>query len=179
MRIKYINMFALCLIMLFSCSSVRNITTKELEIKANEYTTYFYSPIASILNKKKEYLITERKNFDIRLINMGTKELFVPNPIANGHEISIKLFRKNELDKYIAYVQKSKIAISNSHAGTSVLRRNIDSIKNGKPLIFKNLQVDPNIKIVDKGSYYAKIEIDLAKFGYFRIIKTEFYFEVK
>ncbi len=179
MMIRYIYLLAIALTVSNCTSSKINNKTNVVEKKEKQFTTDFYNPSAYTVNKKKVYKLSERKSFDIRIRNLGTKNLFIPKPLTLGREVLVKLFIKNDITgEFEPYKQKSKIAISSSHYNASVYRREIDSIRNGQSLDFKNFKVDPKTIIVDEGSYFAEISIDLARFGYFRLITTELIFDV-
>jgi esterase/lipase superfamily enzyme len=64
------------------------------------------------------------------------------------------------------------------HGGVNIPKRVVFESSGGKHISYENIWIDTFKKIVDEGSYKAKIYIDLSNFGYFKILETEIFFEV-
>lgn len=172
----------LFLAVLMGCSSLKNKNVNTVDTKKvtkEPITTEFYSILAFANPKSKIYKLSELKLFDLKLINIGTKDLYVPEWLDKSYgkhsELYIELLKKSN-GEYKKYEQKDKIVLTNIHTETN--NRNILSTKNGSCLSFKKLRLDSFLKIVDEGEYYAKVFIDLSNFGYFKLIEANTFFEV-
>jgi hypothetical protein len=139
-------------------------------------TTDFYN-IVTLIDTKSLYVLDEFKKFDIRIINYGQKEFFLPEWLSKS-EFKIDLYKKIGKD-FKSYKQKSMI-LTKQISSSSTKDRIINSSKNGELICFKDLELDRYLPIVDEGIYYAKITIDLSNFGYFKpIVKQSNTFTVK
>ena len=92
-------------------------------------------------------------------------------------EMNIEIYRKEKL-KFVPYVQKRMKTEIFQHPTINPQKRIVYESNRGKHIHYKNIWIDINKKIVDKGTYKAKIYIDLSNFGYFKILETEMFFEV-
>lgn len=127
-------------------------------------TTDFYN-IITLLDTKKKYTIKEKKIFDIRIINYGQKEIFIPEWLTKN-ELKIELYKKKG-KTFKPYEQENSILIKHI-SSYSTKDRVINSSVNGELICFKNIELDRYLPLVDDGIYYAKITIDLSNFGYFK-----------
>jgi len=168
----------------FGCSSPKNSSMLPLDTNEEDIqyikdrmdnstfeTTDFYK-IVTIFDVKERYNINELKSFDLRIINYGQKELFIPKVLSRfpHGELKIEIFKKNKKGEYSMYKQSSTIVKSNN-AIQPEMEREILSSKKGELICFKDLLLDRHLKIVDAGNYYAKIYIDLSNFGYFKTLQ--------
>ena len=149
-------------------------------IRAN--TSDFYD-IEIVSNpNKKVFNLEETKQFSMKITNYGTKDLYMPEwfridkNITNA-EMIIEIYRK-EKDNYKTYVQKKMKTEKFNHGGVNIPKRVVFESSGGKHISYENIWIDTFKKIVDEGSYKAKSSIDLSNFGYFKILETEFFFEV-
>lgn len=172
---KHLSYFIL-LVLTFSCSS-----TKDKVEKNKLGFTEFYKVLFITETKQKIYTLADKKLIDIKIINNGTKDLFVPKwpDMSSGKnsELYIEIYKKNQNGKYEVYEQKSKIVTTNRQVST--YGREVLSVKNGASICFSNIELDSYLKIVDKGEFLAKLSIDLSNFGYFKILETTLSFEVR
>ena len=152
-----------------SFDSIRTETSDFFDIEISSKTT------------KRIFQLEEQKLFSMQIANYGTKDLFLPekfrdNKELNNVELTIEIFKK-EKEKFVEYVQKIKTDIFR-YPKLNNQKRDILSTSKGKKIIYENILIDVNKKIVDKGFYKAKIYIDLSNFGYFKKLETEVFFEV-
>lgn len=164
------------LFLVMNCTPLKSKISKEVELKtANKkeikepITTEFYQILAFATPRSRIYKLKDRKSFDLKISNIGTKDLFVPKWFDKSSGKASELYIE-------LYKQESKIVQKNIH--TRTMNRSILSSKNGEWLCFENLELDAFLTIVDKGKYLAKIYIDLSNFGYFKIIESSAFFEV-
>jgi hypothetical protein len=92
--------------------------------------------------------------------------------------MTIEIYKKRKV-RYEKYVQKRITTQTFVHPSINLPKRAILITNNGKKISYSDISVDLYKKIVDEGSYKAKIYIDLSNFGYFKIIETEIFFDVK
>ena len=158
-------------------SDIYNYRIKNDSIKI---TTDFYKVVVLSDPKKKVFLLDEDKVFDLRVINFGMKELYLPEWFDIGgdekYELCIKLFKKGK-KAFEPYEQKRVVTTTSIHRSSTMDRKVLHSEK-GKSINYSNLPIDRSLKVVDTGKYLAKIYIDLSNFGYFKILETDFFFEV-
>jgi hypothetical protein len=153
-------------------------------IRAN--TSDFYDIEIVSKPNKKIFNLEEQKFFSFKITNYGNKELFLPEwfRIDNGYinnnniEMTIEIYKKRKV-RYEKYVQKRITTQTFVHPSINLPKRAILITNNGKKISYSDISVDLYKKIVDEGSYKAKIYIDLSNFGYFKIIETEIFFDVK
>ncbi len=149
-------------------------------LRAN--TSDFYDIEICSKPNKKVFSSEEEKLFSMEITNYGTKELYMPEwfrtdkNIKNA-EMTIEIYRK-EKDNYKNYVQKKMKTDIFIHGGVNISKRVVFESSGGKHISYENIWIDTFKKIVDEGSYKAKIYIDLSNFGYFKILETEIFFEV-
>jgi hypothetical protein len=173
--------YILCGVSLFfSCSTLKN-NNEVIDVEKNELGfTEFYKILVIPKLKKESFSIKEKKFFDLKIINNGTKNLYIPKwfDLSSGRnsELYIELYKKNE-NSYEIYKQFNSLVITNNQSNT--YEREILLTKNGTTVCINNIELDSFLKIVDEGSYKAKIYIDLSNFGYFKVLETEAFFEVK
>lgn len=132
---------------------------------------------------KKVFNLEEKKLFSMQITNYGTKELYLPewfrdNKDYNNVEMTFEIYRK-EKDKYVKYVQKRIKTDIFRQPAINPPKRVVFETSKGKHIAYENIWFDIYQKIVDEGSYKAKIYIDLSNFGYFKVLETEIFFEVK
>ncbi|MEM9680132.1 MAG: hypothetical protein AAF901_07385 [Bacteroidota bacterium] len=143
-------------------------------------TTDFYKIVLLSFPKNEVFTLNEDKTFDLRIINYGTKELYLPEWFeigrSNNAEMYIELYKKGR--KTFKPYQQKKIATSTSVYYSSTIDREVLQSKNGKGICYKKLPIDQGLKIVDTGEYLAKVYVDLSNFGYFKIQQTDFFFKV-
>ena len=146
-------------------------------------TSNFYDIEICSKSNKKVFNLEEKKLFSMEITNYGTKELYLPEwfridkNIKNA-EMTIEIYRK-EKDIYKTYVQKRITTDIFIHGGVNIPKRVVFESNSGKHIPYENIWIDTFKKVVDEGSYKAKVYIDLSNFGYFKILETEFFFEVK
>jgi len=150
-------------------------------IRAN--TSDFYDIEICSKPNKKVFNLEEKKLFSMEITNFGTKELYLPewfrnNKDYNNVEMTFEIYRK-EKDKYVKYVQKRMKTEIFRQSAINPPKRVVFETNKGKHIAYENIWFDVYQKIVDEGSYKAKIYIDLSSFGYFKILETELFFEVK
>lgn len=150
-------------------------------IRAN-ISDFYNIEICSKPNKNV-FSLEEQKLFSIQITNYGTKELFLPewfrsNKNFSDVEITFEIYKK-EKQKFIKYVQKRMKTDIFIHPAINPSKRVVFATNKGKHILYENIWFDIYQRIVDEGSYKAKIYIDLSNFGYFKILETEIYFEVK
>ena len=150
-------------------------------IRAN--TSDFYDIEICSKPNKKVFNLEDKKQFSMKITNYGTKELFLPewfrsNKDFNDVEITFEIYRK-EKDKYVKYVQKRMKTDIFIHPAINPPKRVVFETSKSKHITYENIWFDIYQKIVDEGSYKAKIYIDLSNFGYFKKLETEIFFEVK
>ena len=150
-------------------------------IRAN--TSDFYDIEICSKPNKKVFNLEEKKLFSMEITNFGTKELYLPewfrnNKDHNNVEMTFEIYRK-EKDKYVKYVQKRMKTEIFRQSAINPPKRVVFETNKGKHIAYENIWFDVYQKIVDEGSYKAKIYIDLSSFGYFKILETELFFEVK
>jgi hypothetical protein len=159
--------------------NVGNINTDSL--RAN--TSDFYDIEIHSKPNKKVFNLEEKKQFSMKITNYGTKDLYLPewfrnNKDYNNVEMTFEIYKK-EKEKFVKYVQKRVKTDIFRHPSINPPKRAVFETKQGKHIHYENIWFDIYQKVVDEGSYKAKIYIDLSNFGYFKILKTEFLFEVK
>lgn len=159
--------------------SIIHINTDSL--RAN--TSNFYD--IEIISKpnKKVFNLEEKKLFSMEITNYGTKELFLPewfndNKDFKDVEMTFEIYKK-EKQKFVKYVQKRVKTDIFRHPAINPPKRVVFETKQGKHIYYENIWFDIYQKVVDEGSYKAKIYIDLSNFGYFKILETELFFDVK
>ncbi|MDD3005628.1 hypothetical protein [Flavobacterium sp.] len=150
-------------------------------IRAN--TSDFYDIEISSKPNKKVFNLEEKKLFSMEITNFGTNELYLPewfrnNKDFNDVEMSIEIYKK-EKHQYVKYVQKRMNTDIFRQPAINHPKRAVFQTNKGKHILYENIWFDINQKIVDEGSYKAKITIDLSNFGYFKPLETELLFEVK
>ncbi len=119
----------------------------------------------------------------MQITNYGTKELYLPewfrdNKDYSNVEMTFEIYRK-EKDKYVKYVQKRIKTDIFRQPAVNPPKRVVFETNKGKHISYENIWFDIYQKIVDEGSYKAKIYIDLSNFGYFKKLETEIFFKVK
>lgn len=150
-------------------------------LRAN--TSNFYDIEICSKPNKKVFSLEEEKLFSMKITNYGTKVLYMPEwfridkNIKNA-EMTIEIYRK-EKDVYKSYVQKSMTTDIFIHGGVNIPKRVVFESNSGKHIPYENILIDTFKKVVDEGSYKAKVSIDLSNFGYFKRLETEFLFEVR
>jgi hypothetical protein len=153
-------------------------------LRAN--TSDFYDIEICSKSIKKVFTLEEKKLFSMEITNYGTKVLYLPEWFRRDKlymnnstvEMTIEIYRK-EKKKFVPYVQKRMSTDITIHGAINTSKRVVYETKKGKHIEYKDIWVDINKKIVDEGSYKAKIYIDLSNFGYFKVLETEAFFEVK
>lgn len=146
-------------------------------------TSDFYDIEIRSKPNKKVFNLEDEKQFSMKITNYGTKELFLPewfrnNKDFNDVEMTFEIYKK-EKQKFVKYVQKRMKTDIFRHPTINSPKRTIFETKQGKHIYYENIWFDIYQKIVDEGSYKAKIYIDLSNFGYFKKLETEIFFEVK
>jgi hypothetical protein len=159
--------------------NVGNINIDSL--RAN--TSDFYDIEIRSKPNKKVFNLEDKKLFSMQITNYGTKELFLPewfrnNKDYNNVEMSFEIYKK-EKNKYVKYVQKRMKTDIFRQPAINHPKRAVFETNKGKHILYENIWFDIYQKIVDEGSYKAKIYIDLSNFGHFKTLETEFLFEVK
>jgi hypothetical protein len=153
-------------------------------IRAN--TSDFYDIEICSKPNKKVFSLEEQKKVSIEIINYGNKVLYLPEWFRSnkGHmnnnivEMNIEIYRK-EKQKFVPYVQRRMKTDIFRHPAINPPKRIIYETNRGKHIYYNNIWIDINKKIVDEGSYKVKVYIDLSNFGYFKILESEMFFEVK
>lgn len=145
-------------------------------------TSDFYDIEICSKPNKKVFNLEEQKLFSMQVTNYGTKELYLPewfrnNKDFNDVEMTFEIYKK-EKQKFVKYVQKRMKTDIFRHPSVNTPKRAVFETNKGKPILYENLWFDIYQKIVDEGSYKAKIYIDLSSFGYFKKLETELYFDV-
>lgn len=148
-----------------------------------ESTSDFYDVEIISKSNKKIFHLEEQKLFSMQIINYGTKDLFLPerfrdNKDLKNVELTIEIFKK-EKEKFVKYVQKKLKTDIFRYPKINNQKRIIVSTSKGQKIIYENILIDVNEKIVDKGLFKAKIYIDISNFGYFEKLETEIQFEVR
>jgi hypothetical protein len=146
-------------------------------------TSDFYDIEICSKANKPIFNLEEKKLFSMQITNFGTKELYLPewfrvNRDFDDVEMKIEIY-KNEKQKFEKYIQKRMTTYTHSQPGVNLPKRVVLETKKGKHIPYDNIWIDMHKIIVDEGSYKAKVYIDLSNFGYFKILETEFLFEVK
>lgn len=146
-------------------------------------TSDFYDIEVCSRPMKRVFNLKDKKLFSIQITNYGSKELYLPEWFRiigdfDDAEIKIEIYKK-EKQKFKKYIQKQQTTETFIQPIVNASNRIVLEINKGKNVTYKNLRIDLYKKIVDKGSYKAKIYIDLSNFGYFKILETEISFEVK
>ena len=146
-------------------------------------TSDFYDIEICSKPNKKIFNLEEKKLFSMEITNYGTKELYLPewfrnNKDYNNVEMTFEIYKK-EKDKYVKYIQKRMKTDIFRHPAINHPKRVLFETNKGKHIVYENIWFDIYQKIVDEGSYKTKIYIDLSNFGYFKILETESFFEVK
>ncbi len=146
-------------------------------------TSDFYDIEIRSKPNKKVFNLEEKKLFSMQITNYGTKELFLPewfrnNKDFNNVEMTFEIYKK-EKQKFVKYIQKRMKTDIFQQPVINPPKRVVFETNNGKHIAYENIWFDIYQKIVDEGTYKAKIYIDLSNFGYFKILETELYFEVK
>lgn len=149
-------------------------------IRAN--TSDFYNIEICSKPNKKVFNLEEKKLFSMEITNYGTKELYLPewfrnNKDFNDVEITFEIYKK-EKQKFVKYVQKRLKTDIFRHPAINHPTRVVFEINKGKRISYENVWFDIYKKIVDEGSYMTKVYIDLSNFGYFKMLETEFYFDI-
>lgn len=150
-------------------------------IRAN--TSDFYDIEIVSKPNKKVFNLDEQKLFSMQITNYGTKELYLPewfkdNKDLDNIEIAFEIYKK-EKQKFVKYIQKRMKTDILRQPAINSAKRVIFETNKGKHIVYENIWFDINQKIVDEGSYKAKVYIDLSSFGYFKTLETEVFFEVK
>jgi hypothetical protein len=153
-------------------------------IRAN--TSDFYDIEICSKPNKKVFSLEEQKKVSIEIINYGNKVLYLPEWFRSnkGHmnnnivEMNIEIYRK-EKQKFVPYVQRRMKTDIFRHPAINPPKTIIYETNRGKHIYYNNIWIDINKKIVDEGSYKVKVYIDLSNFGYFKILESEMFFEVK
>lgn len=145
-------------------------------------TSDFYDIEICSKPNKKVFNLEDKKQFSMKITNYGTKELNLPEWFRNNRdfndvEMTFEIYRK-EKQKFVKYVQKRIKTDIFRHPAINPPKRVVYETKQGKHIYYENIWFDIYQKIVDEGSYKAKIYIDLSNFGYFKILETEIFFEV-
>lgn len=162
---------------------------KKLVAKNNNWdsirsnTSDFYDIEICSKANKPIFNLEEKKLFSMQITNYGTKELYLPewfrvNRNFNNVEMKIEIYKK-EKQKFVKYIQKKMTTQTLSQPAVNLPKRVVFETKKGKHILYENIWIDMYKIIVDKGSYKAKVNIDLSNFGYFKTLETEFLFEVK
>lgn len=146
-------------------------------------TSDFYNIEICSKPNKKVFNLEEKKQFSMKITNYGTKELYLPEWFRNNRdfndvEMTFEIYKK-EKQKFVKYVQKRIKTDIFIHPAINPPKRVVFETKQGRHITYENIWFDIYQKIVDEGSYKAKIYIDLSNFGYFKILETEITFEVK
>ncbi|BCY29594.1 hypothetical protein KK2020170_24620 [Flavobacterium okayamense] len=162
---------------------IKNLTKNVNLDSIRSNTSDFYDIEICSKPNKKVFNLEEKKLFSMQITNYGTKELYLPewfrnNKDYNNVEMTFEIYKK-EKDKYIKYIQKRMKTDIFRHPAINHPKRVIFETNKGKHIAYENIWFDIYQKIVDEGSYNAKIYIDLSNFGYFKILETELFFEVK
>ncbi|MCA0350237.1 MAG: hypothetical protein LCH35_13370 [Bacteroidetes bacterium] len=146
-------------------------------------TTDFYDIEIVSKPNKLVFNLAEQKLFSMKITNYGTKELNLPqwfrnNTDFNNVEMTFVIYKK-EKQKFVKYVQKIVKTDIFRHPTVNLTKRVVYETNKGKHITYENIWFDIYQKIVDEGSYITKVYIDLSNFGYFKILETEFLFDVK
>jgi hypothetical protein len=162
---------------------IKNLTKNVNLDSIRSNTSDFYDIKICSKPNKKVFNLDEKKLFSMQITNYGTKELYLPewfrnNKDYNNVEMTFEIYRK-EKNKYVKYVQKRMKTDIFRQPAINHPKRVVFETNKGKHITYENIWFDIYQKIVDEGSYKAKIYIDLSSFGYFKILETELFFEVK
>lgn len=150
-------------------------------IRAN--TSDFYDIEICSKPNKKVFSLEDKKQFSMKITNYGTKELYLPEWFRNNRdfndvEMTFEIYKK-EKQKFVKYVQKTMKTDILRQPSINPQKRVVFETSKAKHITYENISIDIYQKIVDEGSYNAKVYIDLSNFGYFKILETEIFFEVK
>ena len=132
-------------------------------------TSDFYLIDVKVDLKKTQYTLNEKKEFDIKVVNYGTEDLYMPEWLRRDHtirqELSIEIYRKGRKG-FKPYIQKT--IKTNTLVQPKISKRELSTSSRGKPVFYENIEMDTYLKIVDEGTYKIKVYIDLSSFGYFK-----------